>query len=97
MCRTCGANPAPAASANRLPTPICSEVEKSQTEICDFSRLGTHNGGHPSLKDDCCKCRSNVGLEGCGPLQPRNHCSSGRFSPNKTSASEVEIGLSECE
>src|SRR6516165_491120 len=41
MCRTCGANLAPAASANRLPMPICSEVEKSQTEICDFCRLGS--------------------------------------------------------
>ena len=39
MCRTCRVTPATAASANRLPKPICGEVEKSQTEICDFSRL----------------------------------------------------------
>ena len=39
MCRTCGVSPATAASANRLPKPICAEVEKSQTEIRDFSRL----------------------------------------------------------
>jgi hypothetical protein len=39
MCRACGASPATAASANRLPKPICGEVEESQTEIRDFSRM----------------------------------------------------------
>ena len=39
MCRTCGVSPATATSANLLLKAICGEVEKSQIEICDFSRL----------------------------------------------------------
>jgi len=34
-----GVNLAHAASANRLPKPIFNELEKSPTEIGDFSRL----------------------------------------------------------